>query len=116
MFIISVNKERLGSGFLIFVSSFVCRYIPPEIGCLKSLEYLDLSFNKIKSLPKEISYLTSLMFLKVAHNRLIELPSVLALLQNLESLDVSNNRLTTLDPLDLSLMPRLQILNLQVLL
>ncbi|XP_009118659.3 uncharacterized protein LOC103843663 [Brassica rapa] len=95
------------------VCYFSIRYIPPEIGCLKSLEYLDLSFNKIKSLPKEISYLTSLMFLKVAHNRLIELPSVLALLQNLESLDVSNNRLTTLDPLDLSLMPRLQILNLQ---
>ncbi|KAF2616874.1 hypothetical protein F2Q68_00042807, partial [Brassica cretica] len=87
--------------------------IPSEIGCLKSLEYLDLSFNKIKSLPNEISHLTSLMFLKVAHNRLIELPSVLALLQNLESLDVSNNRLTTLDPLDLSFMPRLQILNLQ---
>ncbi|CAN7097083.1 unnamed protein product [Brassica rapa subsp. narinosa] len=95
------------------VCYFSIRYIPSEIGCLKSLEYLDLSFNKIKSLPKEISYLTSLMFLKVAHNRLIELPSVLALLQNLESLDVSNNRLTTLDPLDLSLMPRLQILNLQ---
>lgn len=55
------------------------------------------------------------MFLKVAHNRLMELPPVLALLQNLESLDVSNNRLATLDPLDLSLMPRLQILNLQVL-
>ncbi|CAH8336792.1 unnamed protein product [Eruca vesicaria subsp. sativa] len=95
------------------VSHFSIRYIPAEIGCLKSLEYLDLSFNKIKNLPNEISYLTSLMFLKVAHNRLIELPSVLASLQNLESLDVSNNRLTTLDPLDLSLMPRLQILNLQ---
>ncbi|KAL0758117.1 hypothetical protein Bca101_095785 [Brassica carinata] len=95
------------------VCHFSIRYIPSEIGCLKSLEYLDLSFNKIKSLPNEISHLTSLMFLKVAHNRLIELPSVLALLQNLESLDVSNNRLTTLDPLDLSLMPRLQILNLQ---
>ncbi|KAG2260374.1 hypothetical protein Bca4012_008513 [Brassica carinata] len=95
------------------VSHFSIRYIPAEIGCLKSLEYLDLSFNKIKSLPNEISYLSSLMFLKVAHNRLVELPSVLALLQNLESVDVSNNRLTTLDPLDLSLMPRLQILNLQ---
>ncbi|KAJ4895253.1 Leucine-rich repeat protein kinase family protein [Raphanus sativus] len=96
------------------VSHFSIRYLPAEIGCLKSLEYLDLSFNKIKSLPDEISYLTSLMFLKVAHNRLIELPSVLALLQNLESLDVSNNRLRTLDPLDLSVMPSLQILNLQV--
>lgn len=100
---------------LIFVSSLVCRYLPAEIGCLTSLEYLDLSFNKIKSLPNEISYLSSLVSLKVAHNRLIELPSVLALLQNLETLDVSNNRLTTLDPLDLSLMPGLQILNLQVL-
>lgn len=55
------------------------------------------------------------MFLKVAHNRLMELSPVLALLQNLERLDVSNNRLTNLDSLDLSLMPRLQILNLQVL-
>ncbi|KAL1188836.1 Serine/threonine-protein kinase STY13 [Cardamine amara subsp. amara] len=95
------------------VCRFSIRYLPAEIGCLKSLEDLDLSFNKIKSLPNEISYLSSLMFLKVAHNRLMELPPVLALLQNLESLDVSNNRLTTLDPLDLSLMPRLQILNLQ---
>ncbi|KAJ4914841.1 Leucine-rich repeat protein kinase family protein [Raphanus sativus] len=95
------------------VSHFSIRYLPAEIGCLTSLEYLDLSFNKIKSLPNEISYLTSLTFLKVAHNRLIQLPSVLALLQNLETLDVSNNRLTTLDPLDLSLMPTLQILNLQ---
>ncbi|CAH8390500.1 unnamed protein product [Eruca vesicaria subsp. sativa] len=95
------------------VCHFSIRYLPAEIGCLTSLEYLDLSFNKIKSLPNEISYLSSLMSLKVAHNRLIELPSVLALLQNLESLDVSNNRLTSLDPLDLSLMPKLQILNLQ---
>ncbi|KAJ0229704.1 Protein kinase domain-containing protein [Hirschfeldia incana] len=95
------------------VSHFSIRYIPAEIGCLKSLEYLDLSFNKIKSLPNEISYLTSLTFLKVAHNRLVGLPSVLALLQNLESLDVSNNRLRTLDLLDLSVMPRLEILNLQ---
>ncbi|XP_013696313.2 uncharacterized protein LOC106400505 [Brassica napus] len=95
------------------VCHFSIRYLPAEIGCLTSLEYLDLSFNKIKSLPNEISYLSSLVSLKVAHNRLIELPSVLALLQNLESLDVSNNRLATLDPLDLSLMPRLQILNLQ---
>ncbi|KAG2267375.1 hypothetical protein Bca52824_061930 [Brassica carinata] len=95
------------------VCHFSIRYLPAEIGCLTSLEYLDLSFNKIKSLPNEISFLSSLVSLKVAHNRLIELPSVLALLQNLESLDVSNNRLATLDPLDLSLMPRLQILNLQ---
>jgi Leucine-rich repeat (LRR) protein len=43
----------------------------------------------------------------------MELSPVLALLQNLESLDVSNNRLTTLHPLDLNLMPRLQILNLR---
>ncbi|EOA39548.1 hypothetical protein CARUB_v10008166mg [Capsella rubella] len=95
------------------VCHFSIRYLPAEIGCLKSLEYLDLSFNKIKSLPNEIGYLSSLMFLTVAHNRLMELPPVLALLQNLESLDVSNNRLTSLDSLDLSLMPRLQILNLQ---
>ncbi|KAJ6725960.1 hypothetical protein OIU79_004172 [Salix purpurea] len=88
-------------------------YLPPEIGCLSNLEYLDLSFNKIKSLPNEITYLNALISLKVSNNKLVELPSSLSSLQSLESLDLSNNRLTSLGSLELTSMHSLQYLNLQ---
>lgn len=94
---------------------FCCRYLPSEIGCLKNLEYLDLSFNKMKSLPAEISNLSVLISFKVSNNKLVELPPALSSLQRLENLDVSNNRLTSLGSLDLSSMHNLQNLNLQVL-
>lgn len=97
------------------IFSFCCRYLPPEIGCLKNLEHLDLSFNKMKYLPIEIGYLKALISLKVANNKLVELPPGLSSLQRLENLDLSNNRLTSLGSFELSLMHNLQTLNLQVL-
>jgi len=98
----------------IWLCTFSCRYLPPEIGCLSNLEFLDLSFNKIKSLPNEITYLNALISLKVSNNKLVELPSSLSSLQLLESLDLSNNRLTSLGSLELTSMHNLQHLNLQV--
>lgn len=95
------------------VCHFSIRYLPPEIGCLHNLEYLDLSFNKMKSLPTEISFLNALISLKVANNKLVELPSGLSSLQRLENVDLSNNRLTSLGSLDLGSMRNLQNLNLQ---
>ncbi|GMY27305.1 mitogen-activated protein kinase kinase kinase a [Fagus crenata] len=95
------------------VCHFSIRYLPPEIGCLNNLEYLDLSFNKMKSLPTEISYLNALISLKVANNKLVEIPSGLSSLQKLENLDLSNNRLTSIGALELDSMHNLQKLNLQ---
>ncbi|KAK4258014.1 hypothetical protein QN277_007527 [Acacia crassicarpa] len=95
------------------VCHFSIRYLPPEIGLLKKLEYLDLSFNKMKTLPSEISYLNGLISLKVSNNKLVELPSTMASLSGLENLDLSNNRLTSLGPLELGSMHKLQNLNLQ---
>ncbi|KAF7806914.1 Mitogen-activated protein kinase kinase kinase 1 [Senna tora] len=95
------------------ICHFSIRYLPPEIGCLKKLEYLDLSFNKMKSLPSEISYLNDLISLKVSNNKLVELPSTMSSLSRLENLDLSNNRLTSLGPLELGSMHKLQSLNLQ---
>ncbi|KAA8527650.1 hypothetical protein F0562_034955 [Nyssa sinensis] len=95
------------------VCHFSIRYLPPEIGCLENLEYLDLSFNKMRSLPTEITYLTALISLKVMNNKLVELPSGLSSLQRLENLDLSNNRLTSLGCLELGSMHNLQKLNLQ---
>lgn len=78
------------------------------------MEYLDLSFNKMKTLPSEISFLDGLICLKVSNNKLVELPSTMASLSGLENLDLSNNRLTSLGPLELGSMHKLQNLNLQV--
>ncbi|GER54768.1 leucine-rich repeat family protein [Striga asiatica] len=95
------------------VCHFSIRYLPPEIGCLDKLEYLDLSFNKMRSLPNEITLLKLLRSLKVANNKLIDLPLHLSRLQKLDNLDLSNNRLTSLECLDLESMHNLRILNLQ---
>ena len=103
------------SVFTYIIAYVDCRYLPPEIGCLSNLEYLDLSFNKIKTLPNEISLLSSLISLKVANNKLVELPAGLSSLQKLETLDLSRNRLRSLGPLELSSMQNLRKLNLQVL-
>lgn len=110
--LVLVNQFCRSSDFL--HSLFPCRYLPPEIGCLSNLEYLDLSFNKMRNLPEEITLLNSLVSLKVANNKLLELPLGLPSLQRLENLDLSNNRLTSLGCLELESMHNILSLNLQV--
>ncbi|KAL4588413.1 hypothetical protein LXL04_001301 [Taraxacum kok-saghyz] len=95
------------------VCHFSIRYLPPEIGCLTCLEYLDLSHNKMRNLPTEVSNLSALITLKVTNNKLIQIPSALSSLQRLENLDLSNNRLTSLGSLELDTMHNLRRLNLQ---
>ncbi|KAL0285309.1 UNVERIFIED_CONTAM: hypothetical protein Sangu_2785900 [Sesamum angustifolium] len=95
------------------VCHFSIRYLPPEIGCLNNLEYLDLSFNKMRNLPDEITSLNLLIQLKVTNNKLIDLPLRLSCLQRLELLDLSNNWLTSLKYSELESMHNLRILNLQ---
>ncbi|VAI21772.1 unnamed protein product [Triticum turgidum subsp. durum] len=89
------------------------RFLPPEIGSLRKLQELDLSFNKLKNLPNWITELRALKFLKVTNNKLVDLPSGISSLRCLESLDLSNNRLTSLGSVELVSMLTLQYLNLQ---
>ncbi|CAI9118369.1 OLC1v1019931C2 [Oldenlandia corymbosa var. corymbosa] len=93
--------------------SSIFEYLPPEIGRLSNLEFLDLSFNKMKNLPTELTLLNSLVSLEVANNKLVEVPSGLSSLKRLENLDLSNNRLTSFVCLELESMHNLQRLNLQ---
>ncbi|RWW49792.1 hypothetical protein BHE74_00044003 [Ensete ventricosum] len=89
------------------------KYLPPEIGNLKKLEELDLSFNKLKSLPDDIAMLGCLKSLKLANNKLVDVPSRISSMSSLEKLDLSNNRLTSLTHLRLDSMVALQDLDLQ---
>ncbi|KAH9298102.1 hypothetical protein KI387_029784, partial [Taxus chinensis] len=88
-------------------------FLPAEIGSLKKLEELDLSFNKLKTLPNNIADLMALKSLKVASNKLVELPLGISSLLKLTTVDVSNNRLTSLQSLELFSMRALRNLNVQ---
>ena len=82
---ISLFNQELGS-------------IPPEIGCLTNLTWLDLEFNQLTGeIPSEIGNLTSLIILYLSANLLTgEIPSEIGNLTSLTILDLHNNQLTTL--------------------
>jgi len=67
--------------------------LPPEIGQLQDLIWLNLSNNKLSNLPPEIGKLQNLTSLDLSKNRLTRLPSEIGQLQNLTSLNLSNNQL-----------------------
>ena len=69
--------------------------IPPEIGGLKKLTNLYLSFNNLRgSIPKELGDLLELRYLYLHENRLTgRIPPELGILPNLRHLDVGNNHL-----------------------
>ncbi|XP_059430110.1 receptor-like protein 2, partial [Corylus avellana] len=69
--------------------------IPIEIGCLKLLSRLDLSYNNFSgSIPNQISELTNLEVLDLSANQLSgELPASLSSLHFLHAFSVANNNL-----------------------
>ncbi|PHT95568.1 hypothetical protein T459_03450 [Capsicum annuum] len=69
--------------------------IPPEIGELKQLAHLYLSFNNFKGeIPKELANLPELRYLHLHENHFTgRIPLELGTLQHLRHLDVGNNRL-----------------------
>lgn len=70
--------------------------IPNEIGMLKNLQQLSLSFNNITELPTAIGDLVHLRLLKLTSNKLTTLPSSLRQLTKLRSLMVDKNDITSL--------------------
>jgi CCR4-NOT transcription complex subunit 6 len=62
---------------------------------LKSLVFLDLSFNDLVRLPSGISQLTRLEKLALQRNRLMELPTELGQLSKIRELDISLNPLVS---------------------
>ncbi|KKW38151.1 MAG: Cytoplasmic membrane protein [Candidatus Peribacteria bacterium GW2011_GWB1_54_5] len=85
--------------------------LPNEIGTLKYLKHLNLSFNKIRELPPSVGDLHDLRWLSVVGNSLGILPESMSNLTNLEYLDVSSNALRNL-PEGMGNMQNLRILNI----
>ncbi|MBI9016113.1 MAG: leucine-rich repeat domain-containing protein [Phycisphaerae bacterium] len=70
--------------------------LPPEIGELDSLKYLYLYDNAITSFPTDISELTSLVMLVLHENELTSLPEEMANLTSLNQLYLNDNKLKVL--------------------
>ncbi|MFA6159289.1 MAG: leucine-rich repeat domain-containing protein [Candidatus Paceibacterota bacterium] len=85
--------------------------LPPEIGLLSSLLELWLSHNQLTSLPPEIGHLSSLRVLWLSHNQLTSLPPEIGHLSSLQWLNLTNSQLTSLPP-EVSQLTSLQMLDL----
>ena len=70
--------------------------LPPEIGNLVALTYLDLAANRLESLPPEIGNLVALTHLHLGDNCLKSLPSEIGNLEVLTYLSLNHNRLESL--------------------
>ena len=70
---ISTLKEALGFIRLSLFGNYLTS-LPPEIGLLTNLTYLDLENNELTSLPPEIGLLTNLTTLDLGSNELTSLP------------------------------------------
>jgi Leucine-rich repeat (LRR) protein len=67
--------------------------LPESIGNLKSLQKLDLRFNKLSKLPSSIKNLKNLKVLDLSNNNLTEFPELIRALTSITELDLSGNRI-----------------------
>ncbi|XP_076871905.1 volume-regulated anion channel subunit LRRC8E [Brachyhypopomus gauderio] len=86
-------------------------HIPEDVSKLRSLETLDLSWNRIRRLPPQVCYCTKLRLLDLSHNQLTSLPHEIGILQSLWHFSVAYNSVEVL-PDELFSCKRLRTLDL----
>lgn len=95
---IEACHEKGAKGVSLELALFGLTHLPPEIGKLTSLTWLNLNNNALTSLPPEIGSLASLEALDLANNKLTSLPPEIGQLVRLRELELYNNNLTSLPP------------------
>ena len=94
----AIEEARVSGATELFLERFGLQELPPEIGNLTNLQYIDLSANKLSSLPSEIGNLTSLQGLSLWKNQLHTLPSEIGNLRELLYINLGGNCLFSLPP------------------
>ncbi|KAK3995592.1 glucose-repressible alcohol dehydrogenase transcriptional effector [Cladorrhinum sp. PSN332] len=79
----------------LYMASNKLSHLPADIGKLRKLRYLDVSFNELTELPPEIGMCTSLKVLLLFENRIHDLPYEIGSLHNLEMLGIVGNPLSS---------------------
>jgi len=74
--------------------NFALHTLPPAVGLLTNLEFLDLSRNQIKQLPQEITKLTLLNQIDISDNQFTKIPAEIFELKNLQTIRATNNQIT----------------------
>ena len=109
---VNVENNRVRS--LDLAGQEIAHTIPPEIGQLTRLDYLNLGFNNLQgSIPPEIDNLTRLIILILDFNSLTgAIPTQLGNLTRLRELYLNSNELTGNIPSELSNLRNLHVLRL----
>ncbi|KAJ1695031.1 hypothetical protein LUZ63_011729 [Rhynchospora breviuscula] len=79
------NSHRLKSSSL-HALEFQLECLPKELGIMKHIRYLDLSYIRLPTLPETISRLYNLQTLKLSRSKIIELPTEMRYMINLRHL------------------------------
>ncbi|KIC75327.1 hypothetical protein DB42_AJ00150 [Neochlamydia sp. EPS4] len=87
-------------------------FLPPEIGQMSRLKYLNLSQNQLTFVPAEIGQLSQLRSLTLSNNYLTALPAQIGQLSLLTGIDLQQNHLTAL-PAAMGQLSQLRLLYLQ---
>jgi len=93
---------------IVLMSNGLKGKLPPEIGQLTNLDYLNLKNNELTGLPPEIGQLSNLLGLILSNNQLTELPEEIGQLSNLYWLWLDGNLLTEL-PSEICQLPNLVV-------
>ena len=90
-------------------------YLPTEIGFFRTLEFVDLSENRLSTtIPKHIANLENLRQFSISNNMIIgSLPSQISFLQKLVVLDVSHNSMSYHVPEEIGTIKPLEVINLE---
>lgn len=85
--------------------------LPSQVGQLKNLQVLNLSYNKFTGVPAEVGQLKNLLVLDLSNNQLTGLPYEIGNLTQLQVLNVSGNAYSEADLTKItSTLPNTQII------
>ena len=90
--ILIFNKSVVGLN----LSNKNLKDVPKEIECLPALIYLNLDYNKLKTLPRIIGDFKDLKELRAGNNKFEEIPDEISKLTHLEHLFLDSNNLKTI--------------------
>jgi hypothetical protein len=103
------NYQNVKTCTRICLTGYKIKAIPPEIGNLVNLQYLELTNNQITSIPAEIGNLVKLTHINLGSNQITSIPSEIGNLVNLEGLELGRNQITSI-PAEIGRLVNLQYL------